>query len=110
MHATFFFAGAFLCNAVPHLTAGLRGEVFPTPFARPTGKGPSSPLVNVYWGLFNLLLGVVLLSQYPLTIGLNADCAALVAGVLAIGSFTAHHFGKVRRDTALLPSGCLADD
>jgi hypothetical protein len=41
-----FFAGAFLCNSIPHLTKGLQGEPFPSPFAKPPGKGNSSPLVN----------------------------------------------------------------
>jgi len=38
-----FFAGALLCNSIPHLACGLRGETFPTPFANPRGKGPSAP-------------------------------------------------------------------
>ncbi|MEJ0066167.1 MAG: hypothetical protein WDM85_12710 [Caulobacteraceae bacterium] len=54
-------AGAFLCNSIPHLAAGLRGEVFPTPFAKPRGKGPSSALVNFYWGAANLALGLFIL-------------------------------------------------
>lgn len=41
-----FFAGLFLCNGVPHTVAGLSGRSFPTPFAKPPGKGLSSPLVN----------------------------------------------------------------
>jgi hypothetical protein len=52
-----FFAGAFLCNCIPHLACGLRGETFPTPFANPRGKGPSAPIVNFLWGAFNLLVG-----------------------------------------------------
>ncbi len=70
--------GALLCNSLPHLAAGLRGEPFPTPFARPRGIGPSSPLVNFYWGALNLLLGVGLLAWSPLQVGLNVDSAALV--------------------------------
>ncbi len=30
-----FFAGAFLCNSLPHLACGLSGAPFPTPFAKP---------------------------------------------------------------------------
>ena len=41
-----FLAGALLCNSIPHLAAGLRGEPFPTPFGRPPGEGKSPPLVN----------------------------------------------------------------
>ncbi len=50
------FAGAFLCNCVPHLCAGLTGQKFPTPLARPRGVGLSPPLVNFVWGAFNLRL------------------------------------------------------
>jgi len=55
-----FLAGALLCNGIPHLAAGLRGEPFPTPFARPPGKGKSPPLVNFVWGSGNVFAGVVL--------------------------------------------------
>ena len=55
-----FFAGAFLCNSVPHLVNGLSGDAFPTPFANPPGKGLSPAYINVAWGLFNLLIGYIL--------------------------------------------------
>ncbi len=54
------FAGLFLANAVPHFVHGISGESFPSPFANPPGKGLSSPLVNVLWGLGNALVGFVL--------------------------------------------------
>jgi hypothetical protein len=56
-----FFAGAFLTNMVPHFISGISGDSFPTPFANPSGRGLSSPLVNVLWALFNLLVGYLLL-------------------------------------------------
>ncbi|MDR3695771.1 hypothetical protein [Mucilaginibacter sp.] len=56
-----FFAGAFLANAVPHYIKGVCGDKFPTPFAKPPGKGLSSPPINVLWGLLNLVIGFVLL-------------------------------------------------
>lgn len=49
-----FFAGAFLANATPHFIYGVCGDAFPTPFAKPPGKGLSSPTVNVVWALVNL--------------------------------------------------------
>jgi hypothetical protein len=55
-----FFAGVFLCNCIPHLACGLRGEPFPTPFANPRGKGPSTPILNFLWGAFDLLAGLYL--------------------------------------------------
>lgn len=55
-----FFAGVFLANAVPHYINGVSGDPFPSPFADPPGKGPSSPLTNVLWALLNLLIGYLL--------------------------------------------------
>jgi len=34
----YFFAGAFLVNAVPHFVNGVSGRSFPTPFASPPGR------------------------------------------------------------------------
>jgi len=93
-----FFSGAFLCNAFPHLAAGLRGEPFPSPFSRPSGKGPSSPLVNFLWGALNAIIGSSLMIAHPFSPGLNAGSAAIVLGVLFIGVYTSIHFGHVRRD------------
>jgi hypothetical protein len=90
-----FFAGAFLCNSLPHLAAGLQGRPFPSPIARPRGVGLSSPLVNVLWGMFNVVVGLVLLSLQPVSIGLNAPFIIVIAGALAIGVYLALHFGKV---------------
>lgn len=95
-----FIAGALLCNAIPHLTSGLSGHPFPTPFAKPSGVGASPPLVNFLWGVLNAVAGSLILSRYPVTAGLNPACAAFVAGVLMLGAFTSIHFGKVHRGAA----------
>jgi hypothetical protein len=55
-----FFAGMFLANFVPHFVKGVCGDPFPTPFAKPPGKGLSSPAVNVLWALINLIVGYML--------------------------------------------------
>jgi hypothetical protein len=55
-----FFAGLFLANFVPHFVQGICGNSFPTPFANPPGRGLSLPIVNVLWGLFNLIAGYLL--------------------------------------------------
>lgn len=52
-----FLAGAFLANVVPHFVHGVSGDPFPTPFAKPPGRGLSSPTVNVLWALLNLACG-----------------------------------------------------
>jgi len=51
------FAGMSLANVIPHYVKGVTGESFPTPFANPPGKGLSSPMTNIIWALFNLLIG-----------------------------------------------------
>lgn len=55
-----FFAGVFLTNTIPHFVHGISGDSFPSPFADPPGKGLSSPLINVMWGLLNLVIGYIL--------------------------------------------------
>ena len=50
----------FLANMVPHFVTGICGDRFPSPFAKPPGKGLSSPLVNVLWALLNLAIGYLL--------------------------------------------------
>ena len=91
-----FFAGAFLCNCIPHLSAGLQGVPFPTPFAKPRGVGNSSPLLNFLWGAGNLVAGLALLASHPIVVGANQDCLAIAAGALVIGTYMSRHFGKVR--------------
>lgn len=96
IYVALFFAGAFLCNSVPHLCAGLMGQPFPSPFATPRGVGNSSPIVNFLWGAANLAAGIALLVRNRLPLGLNLRCLAFAVGALVIGLFAAHHFGKVR--------------
>ena len=91
-----FFAGAFLCNSLPHLACGLSGAPFPTPFAKPRGIGNSSPLVNFLWGAANLFVGLYLLQRHPVSVGLSVEFLVLLAGVLALGTHASVHFARVR--------------
>jgi hypothetical protein len=93
-----FFAGFFLCNCIPHLAAGLRGELFPTPFAKPPGKGDSSCVVNFLWGAFNLFAGVWLVSARSIFVGLSVNFALFIAGFLIAGIWLAYHFEKVQKN------------
>ncbi len=95
-YLTFFLAGAFLCNCLPHLTCGLKGEAFPTPFAKPRGIGDSSPLINFYWGSFNLFAGLILFFCHPLEDAPLFHYLAFAAGFLLAGTHLAWHFGKVQ--------------
>ncbi len=56
-----FFAALFLTNFIPHFVAGVCGDPFPSPFSDPPGKGLSSPIINVWWALANLVVGYLLL-------------------------------------------------
>jgi hypothetical protein len=93
-----FFAGAFLCNSIPHLFSGLLGLPFPSPFSKPMGIGDSPPIVNFIWGFFNLLVGIFLFSRHPAAPGFNSEFATLMAGVLLMGMNLSIHFGKVQRN------------
>ena len=41
-YVAWFFGGAFLLNAIPHLAAGSMGRASQSPFAKPPGEGLSS--------------------------------------------------------------------
>ena len=60
-YPAFFFAGVFFANFVPHFVSGVLGRTFPTPFATPPFRGPSSSPVNVLYGLGNLCVAYGLL-------------------------------------------------
>lgn len=91
----YFFGGAFLTNAIPHLVAGLMGEPFQSPFATPRGEGLSSSTVNILWGFFNLAVGYFLVCRVgDFALRDTADVAALGLGGLAIGLFLARRFGR----------------
>ena len=62
-YLAYFFGGAFLANTLPHLGNGISGHAFQSPFASPPGVGLSSSLVNVMWGLFNLVVAYLLVCQ-----------------------------------------------
>jgi hypothetical protein len=91
-----FFAGAFICNCIPHLCAGLRGESFPTPFAKPPGRGKSSAVTNTLWGTLNLIAGALLLGFSPVDPGLNLRFGLFLAAFLALGVSMSKHFADVR--------------
>jgi hypothetical protein len=83
-----FFAGAILANFVPHFVHGISGDRFPSPFARPPGKGLSSPTVNVAWALFNLIVAYLLFHTGKVWSGGSPALLVFFAGfsVLSIAS------------------------
>jgi hypothetical protein len=89
-----FFAGVLLANAVPHFVQGISGNRFPTPFARPPGRGLSSPLVNVVWALFNLFVGYLLFRGGRVAGGHAPVLVVFFAGIAAISTMMSIHFQK----------------
>ena len=97
VYVAHFVAGLFLANAVPHFVNGISGEPFQSPFGSPPGVGESSPLVNVLWGMANLVIGYALLFGVgTFAIGLSRDALVVGLGVLITGVGLARHFGRVR--------------
>jgi hypothetical protein len=93
-YAACFFSGMVLANVVPHFVHGISGDRFPTPFARPPGKGLSSPTVNVLWAMLNLIVGYVLYRAG--NIGGGGDLALIIffAGIAAISTLLSVRFAK----------------
>ena len=89
-----FFAGAFLANAVPHFVHGISGDRFPTPFAKPPGKGLSSPTVNAAWALVNIAIGGVLFRHGGLAADDIGSWSLFFAGMAAISLPLSWHFAK----------------
>ena len=94
-YAAYFFAGAFLVNAVPHFVNGVSGRPFPTPFASPPGRGLSSPVVNVLWGALNAVIGYLLVCHVgEFHVHDLPDVLALVAGGMVMAVMLALTFGQ----------------
>ncbi|HPF33293.1 MAG TPA: hypothetical protein PLM22_02695 [Candidatus Sabulitectum sp.] len=94
-----FIAGMLLVNGVPHFVRGVCGGRFQSPFAKPPGKGESSPVVNVLWGFMNLAgAGLLLGDRGPgFSFGLNPGTLVFSLGALSTGIILALHFGRVRK-------------
>jgi hypothetical protein len=89
-----FFAGAILANFVPHFVHGISGNRFPTPFAKPPGRGLSSPLVNVLWSLLNLVIGYSLFRAGEVSGGELLPLSVFFAGIACISTFASVRFSK----------------
>ena len=91
----YFFGGAFLANAVPHLASGMMGRPFQSPFARPRGQGLSSSTVNVLWGFFNLAVGYLLVCRVgSFELRKTRHVLVLGAGILIMSVMLARGFGR----------------
>ncbi|PRC91842.1 hypothetical protein [Solimicrobium silvestre] len=95
-YIAYFFGGAFLANSIPHLTNGMSGRPFPTPFATPPGQGESSSTLDVIWGALNIIIGYCLLFQISdFNVRSLLDLSAAGSGSLAIALYLSRRFGNV---------------
>jgi hypothetical protein len=100
-YISYFFGGAFLANAVPHLVSALMGRPFQSPFANPPGQGLSSSTVNMVWGFLNLVVGYLLTCRIGnFDLHATPDVAAFGLGILVLGLFCARHFGRINGGNA----------
>jgi hypothetical protein len=92
---SYFFGGIFLANAVPHFVSGTMGQPFQSPFAKPPGQGLSSSTVNVLWGLFNVVIGYMLVLRVGhFDVRSTSNVLVLAVGALVTSLQIARHFGQ----------------
>lgn len=94
-YLSYFFGGAFLANALPHIGNGISGRPFQSPFAKPPGKGLSSSTVNVLWGFFNLAIAYLLICRVgSFNLQNTLHVLAAGAGMVLISLMSARVFGR----------------
>ena len=92
---SYFFGGVFFANAIPHIVSGLTGRAFQSPFAKPSGEGLSSSVVNIVWGFFNAAMAYLLIVQVgDFDLRSVHDICAAGLGAFLVALFNAWHFGK----------------
>jgi hypothetical protein len=89
-----FFSGVFLANVVPHFVNGISGNPFPTPFAKPPGKGLSSPTLNVVWALLNLVLGYLLFQAGQVSSGDRFALVTFFVGIVVLSILSSMRFAQ----------------
>jgi hypothetical protein len=89
-----FFSGMFLANLVPHFVHGISGDRFPTPFAKPPGKGLSSATVNVVWALVNLVAGAYLFRVGKMWSAGLAELVVFFVGITVMSVMLSVNFSK----------------
>lgn len=89
-----FVSGMFVANTVPHFVHGISGNRFPTPFARPHGKGLSSPVLNILWSLFNMAIAYVFFRIGGVSTSDTLSLLLFFTGIAASGIILSLHFTK----------------
>ena len=85
-----FAAGLIIINGLPHFVKGITGQKHMTPFGK-----PSSAIVNVWWGWFNFVVGLVVFGfsrpfMHPGLSFIGFSLGMLVTG-LVLGSYWTKH-------------------
>lgn len=94
----YFFGGAFLANALPHLIAGVFGRPLQTPFASPPFQGLSPPAVNVAWALVNLAVAYLLVVRVgSFDVRSWAQVGVFFVGFGAMALQCARGFGRLKK-------------
>jgi hypothetical protein len=91
---SYFFGGAFLANAIPHVVSGMMGRPFQSPFAKPPGEGLSSSTVNVLWGFLNVIGYLLVCRIGDFGLRNTGDVVAFGAGAFLIALLSARLFGR----------------
>jgi len=98
---SYFFGGSFLAGAIPHAVSGMMGRPFQTAFARPPGKGLSSPTVNVLYGFFMLVVSYVLVCHVgDFALKNMGDATMFGAGACVDALVSARQFGRFKGGAA----------
>ena len=93
-----FFSGIFLTNALPHFVQGISGNKFPTPFAKPPGRGLSPAVVNVLWGVLNGIIGTVLFVHSAIKAETTWLWVTFFIGVTVMGVLLSIGFSKRHKE------------
>jgi hypothetical protein len=93
-----FFSGLFLTNAIPHFVSGICGDKFPSPFAKPPGRGLSSPILNVFWGVLNAAIGTVLFVHSAIKAETTWLWVTFFVGVTLMGVLLSIGFSKKHKE------------
>ena len=93
-----FWAGVFLTNVVPHFVHGVSGNKFPTPWAKPSGTGLSSPTSNVIWALINGVSGYILFRVSKMDNDHPLSVIVFFAGIVFMSIYVSKHFQKKHKE------------
>ena len=93
-----FWAGVFFVNTVPHFVSGVSGNRFPSPFAKPPGKGLSSPTLNVVWALINLVIGYCLFRTAKISSENNLALLIFFSGIALMSLWISKYFAAKEKE------------